>query len=178
MVIRERSQYRLFYYQSGQAASGQKGIIGTFKFDSNGVPAFEWSQTKGMEIKRCTSALNTSNTEVQFGANESGYIYTLDSGNNFDGSNINARFQTPDMDYGDNGLRKSLYAVKANLEPEGTNCNLKLRIRYDFEVTLPSKRVLVTGSGFSNSFRFTTNDKDASYSVNGMFVSFIAGGRR
>ena len=218
MVIRERSQYRLFYYQSGQAASGQKGIIGTFKFDSNGVPAFEWSQTKGMEIKRCTSALNTSNTEVQFGANESGYIYTLDSGNNFDGSNINARFQTPDMDYGDNGLRKSLYAVKANLEPEGTNCNLKLRIRYDFEstdvpqpgefsigclssaavfatslsvtnagkfgtstfgaTTLPSKRVLVTGSGFSNSFRFSTNDSDASYSVNGMFVSFIAGGRR
>jgi hypothetical protein len=218
MVIRERSQYRLFYYQSGQAASGQKGIIGTFKFDSNGVPAFEWSQTKGMEIKRCTSALNTSNTEVQFGANESGYIYTLDSGNNFDGSNINARFQTPDMDYGDNGLRKSLYAVKANLEPEGTNCNLKLRIRYDFEstdvpqpgefsigclssaavfatslsvtnagkfgtstfgaTTLPSKRVLVTGSGFSNSFRFFTDDTDASYSVNGMFVSFIAGGRR
>ena len=218
MVIRERSQYRLFYYQSGQAASGQKGIIGTFKFDSNGVPAFEWSQTKGMEIKRCTSALNTSNTEVQFGANESGYIYSLDSGNDFDGANINARFQTPDMDYGDNGLRKSLYAVKTNLEPEGTNCNLKLRIRYDFEstdvpqpgefsigclssaavfatslsvtnagkfgtstfgaTTLPSKRVLVTGSGFSNSFRFSTNDSDASYSVNGMFVSFIAGGRR
>jgi len=213
MVIRERSQYRLFYFQSGQASSSQKGIIGTFKFDSNGVPAFEWSQTLGMEIRKCSSALNTSNTEVQFGANESGYIYSLDSGNDFDGANINARFQTPDMDYGDNGLRKSLYAVKTNLEPEGTNCNLKLRIRYDFEstdvpqpgefsigclsssalfgaatskfgtsifgaVTLPSKRVLVTGSGFSNSFRFTTNDKDASYSVNGMFVSFIAGGRR
>ena len=218
MVIRERSQYRLFYYQSGLPSSGQKGIIGTFKFDANGVPAFEWSQTQGMEIKKCSSALNPSNTEVQFGANESGYIYTLDSGNNFDGSNINARFQTPDMDYGDNGLRKSLYAVKANLEPEGTNCNVKLRIRYDFEstdvpqpgefsigclssaavfatslsstnagkfgtstfgaTTLPSKRVLVTGSGFSNSFRFYTNDTDASYSVNGMFVSFIAGGRR
>ena len=44
--------------------------------------------------------------------------------------------------------------------------------------TLPSKSVLVTGSGFSNSFRFFTNDTDAGYSVNGMFVSFIAGGRR
>jgi len=111
-----------------------------------------------------------------------------------------------------------LYAVKANIEPEGTNNNLKLRIRYDFEstdvpqpspfnvgnlssaslfatslsassagkfgtsifgaVTLPSKRMIVTGSGFSNNFRFFTNDTDASYSVNGMFVSFIAGGRR
>ena len=213
MVIRERSQYRLFYFQSGQAASSQKGIIGTFKFDANGVPAFEWSETLGMEIKRCTSDLNNNNEEVQFGSNETGYVYQLDTGNNFDGSNIDAQFQTPDMDYGDNGLRKSLYAVKANIEPEGTNNNLKLRIRYDFEstevpqpadfnvgnlssaaifgasssvfgtsvfgaVVLPSKRVIVTGSGFSNNFKFSTDDTDASYSVNGMFVSFIAGGRR
>jgi hypothetical protein len=213
MVIRERSQYRLFYFQSGQAASAQKGIIGTFKFDANGVPAFEWSETVGMEIKRCTSDLDINNKEVQFGSNETGYVYQLDTGNSFDGSNINAQFQTPDMDYGDNGLRKSLYAVKANIEPEGTNNNLRLRIRYDFEstdvpqpgsfsvgnlssaavfgsstsifgtsifgaVTLPSKRMIVTGSGFSNNFRFFTDDTDASYSVNGMFVSFIAGGRR
>ena len=213
MVIRERSQYRLFYFQSGQASSAQKGIIGTFKFDANGVPAFEWSETVGMEIKRCTSDLDINNKEVQFGSNETGYVYQLDTGNNFDGSNINAQFQTPDMDYGDNGLRKSLYAVKANIEPEGTNNNLKLRIRYDFEstdvpqpgpfnvgnlssaavfgsstsifgtsvfgaVTLPSKRMIVTGSGFSNNFKFFTDDTDASYSVNGMFVSFIAGGRR
>jgi hypothetical protein len=38
--------------------------------------------------------------------------------------------------------------------------------------------MIVTGSGFSNNFRFFTDDTDASYSVNGMFVSFIAGGRR
>ena len=213
MVIRERSQYRLFYFQSGQAASSQKGIIGTFKFDANGVPAFEWSETVGMEIKRCTSDLDINNKEVQFGSNESGYVYQLDTGNNFDGSNIDAQFQTPDMDYGDNGLRKSLYAVKANIEPEGTNNNLKLLVRYDFEstevpqpgsvnvgnlssaavfgasssvfgtsvfgaVVLPSKRMIVTGSGFSNNFKFFTDDTDASYSVNGLFVSFIAGGRR
>ena len=213
MVIRERSQYRLFYFQSGQAASSQKGIIGTFKFDANGVPAFEWSETLGMEIKKCTSDLDINNKEVQFGANESGYVYQLDTGNNFDGSNIDAQFQTPDMDYGDNGLSKRLYAVKANLEPEGTNNNLKLLVRYDFEstevpqpgavavgnlssaaifgasssvfgtsvfgaVVLPSKRMIVTGSGFSNNFKFFSNDTDAPYSVNGMFVSFIAGGRR
>ena len=213
MVIRERSQYRLFYHKAGQAKAGQLGIIGTFKFDSNGVPAFEWSETKGMELKFCASELNPQNEEVKFGANNTGYIYEIDTGNNFDTSNINARFQTPDMDYGDNGLRKSLYKVKTNIEPEGTQNNLKLRIRYDFDnaevpqpgefsvgnlssasvfgqltalfgsaffgaTTLPSKSVIVTGSGFSNSFRFFTNDTDAAYSVNGMFVSFIAGGRR
>ena len=211
MVIRERSQYRLFYHKSGQGQSGQLGIIGTFKFDSNGVPAFEWSEAKGMDLKFCSSELNPQNEEVKFCANETGYIYEIDKGNNFDGENINAKFQTPDMDYGDNGLRKSLYTVKANIKPEGTQPDLKMRIRYDFEstdvpqpgsvavgnlaatslygtavfgtstygaVTLPSKRMLVTGSGFSNNFRFFSNDTNAAYAVNGLFVSFIAGGRR
>jgi hypothetical protein len=211
IVIRERSQYRLFYYQSGQANAGQKGIIGTFKYSAEGVPAFEWSETKGLPVKFCTSDLNSSGTEFIYHADESGYVYKHDTGNSFDGSNVQAEFQTPDMDYGDNGLRKSLYKIKANIEPEGIQNDLNLRIRYDFESsevpqpgnflvgnlssaslfgsaifgsgifgasTLPSKSILVTGSGFSNNFKFFSNDTNAPYSVNGMFVSFIAGGRR
>lgn len=211
MVIRERSQYRLFYYQSGQAASGQQGIIGTFKYNSEGIPAFEWSQTKGLPVKFCTSDVNNDGTEVLHHTDETGYVYKHDTGNSFDGANVEAEFQTPDMDYGDNGLRKSLYKVKTNIEPEGTQNDLLLRIRYDFEssevpqpgnfavgnlssaslfgtalfgtgifgaTTLPSKSILVTGSGFSNNFKFFSDDTNAPYSVNGMFVSFIAGGRR
>jgi len=211
IVIRERSQYRLFYYQSGQANSGQKGIIGTFKFNSDGIPAFEWSETKGLPVKFCTSNLNSAGTELIFHADESGYIFEHDTGNSFDGSNVVAEFQTPDMDYGDNGLRKSLYKVKVNIEPEGTQNNLLLNIKYDFNSSdvpqpgsfsvgqlsasalfgvavfgtaifgaadLPSKSILVTGSGFSNNFKFFSNDTNAPYSVNGFFVSFIPGGRR
>ena len=211
MVIRERSQYRLFYYRSGQAASGQQGIIGTFKYNSEGIPAFEWSQTKGLPVKFCTSDVHNDGTEVLFHTDETGYVYKHDTGNSFDGANVVAEFQTPDLDYGDNGLRKSLYKVKTNIEPEGTQNDLLLRIRYDFEsgevpqpgnfavgnlssaslfgsaifgtatfgaTTLPSKSVLVTGSGFSNNFKFFSDDTNAPYSVNGMFVSFIAGGRR
>ena len=211
MVIRERSQYRLFYYQSGQATSGQKGIIGTFKYSAEGIPAFEWSETKGLPVKFCTSDINTSGIEVLHHTDETGFVYKHDTGNSFDGSNVVAEFQTPDMDYGDNGLRKSLYKVKTNIEPEGTQNDLNLRIRYDFEssevpqpgnfavgnlssaslfgsavfasatfgaTTLPSKSILVTGSGFSNNFKFFSDDTNAPYSVNGMFVSFIAGGRR
>ena len=211
MVIRERSQYRLFYYQSGQAASGQKGIIGTFKFNADGIPAFEWSQTKGLPVEFCTSNINLAGTEVLFHTDDTGYVFQHDTGNSFDGANVVAEFQTPDMDYGDNGLRKSLYKVKVNIEPEGTQNDLLLNIKYDFNssevpqpasfsvgnlsasalfgfarfglsifgaATLPSKSILVTGSGFSNNFKFFSNDTNAPYSVNGMFVSFIAGGRR
>jgi hypothetical protein len=158
-----------------------------------------------------TADVNNDGTEVLYHTNETGYVYKHDIGNSFDGANVEAEFQTPDMDYGDNGLRKSLYKVKANIEPEGIQNDLNLRIRYDFEsgevpqpgnfsvgnlsspslfgtavfgtsifgtATLPSKSILVTGSGFSNNFKFFSNDTNAPYSVNGMFVSFIAGGRR
>jgi hypothetical protein len=211
IVIRERSQYRLFYYRTGEADSGQRGIIGTFKYSSEGIPAFEWSQTKGMPVKFCTSNLNSTGTEIIFHSDESGFVYQHDVGSSFNGSNVVAEFQTPDMDYGDNGLRKSLYKVKVNIEPEGIQNDLNLIIKYDFEssevpqpsnfnvgqlsapslfgsavfgtskfgtATLPSKSVLVNGSGFSNNFKFFSNDTNAPYSVNGMFVSFIAGGRR
>ena len=211
IVIRERSQYRLFYYRTGEADSGQRGIIGTFKYSSEGIPAFEWSQTKGMPVKFCTSNLNSTGTEVIFHSDESGFVYQHDIGSSFNGSNVVAEFQTPDMDYGDNGLRKSLYKVKVNIEPEGIQNDLNLIIKYDFEssevpqpsnfnvgqlsapslfgsavfgtskfgtATLPSKSVLVNGSGFSNNFKFFSDDTNAPYSVNGMFVSFIAGGRR
>ena len=211
IVIRERSQYRLFYYRTGEADAGQRGIIGTFKYSSEGIPAFEWSQTKGMPVKFCTSNLNSTGTEVIFHSDESGFVYQHDIGSSFNGSNVVAEFQTPDMDYGDNGLRKSLYKVKVNIEPEGIQNDLNLIIKYDFEssevpqpsnfnvgqlsapslfgsavfgtsifgtATLPSKSVLVNGSGFSNNFKFFSNDTNAPYSVNGMFVSFIAGGRR
>ena len=55
---------------------------------------------------------NNNGTEALFHTDETGYVYQHDTGNSFDGSNVEAEFQTPDMDYGDNGLRKSLYKVK------------------------------------------------------------------
>ena len=48
MVVREKSQYRLFYYQSGLSNPQQKGIIGTFKVASTGDVGYEWSETEGI----------------------------------------------------------------------------------------------------------------------------------
>ena len=43
VVLREKSQYRLFYTNIGAADSTQRGIIGTLR--PNG---FEWSETRGL----------------------------------------------------------------------------------------------------------------------------------
>ena len=145
MVIREKSQYRLFYFRSGNANNIQGGVIGTFKISSTGAGVYEWSQTKGIPAKVAHSGTSEDGSEVLFHSDESGYIFKHDSGNSFDGSNIVAQYKTPDLDYGDAGIRKTLYYIKTSIRSEGTNDNLKLQTRYDFEsseVTQPEEIAL------------------------------------
>ena len=133
--------------------SAQRTAVGSLNKSLKGIPAFEWSETKGLPVKFITSDLNSSGTEFIYHTDESGYVYQHDTGNSFDGSNVEAEFQTPDMDYGDNGLRKSLYAVKANIRPEGVQNDLNLRIRYDFESSeVPQPGNFAVGNLSSASF--------------------------
>ena len=145
MVIREKSQYRLFYFRSGVSTNIQGGVIGTFKISSTGAGVYEWSQTKGIPAKVAHSGTDENGNEVMYHASEDGRVYNHDTGNSFDGSNIVAQYKTPDLDYGDAGIRKTLYYIKTSIRSEGTNENLKLQTRYDFEsndVTQPAEIAL------------------------------------
>ena len=133
MVIKEKSQYRLYYYNTTKASALQKGLIGTFKISSTGAAIYEWSETKGIPARRVHAGTDENDSEVLYHASDDGYVYNHDTGNNFAGSNIEAMYKTPDMDYGDAGVRKTLYYIKTSIRSEGTNNNLKLLCRYDFE---------------------------------------------
>jgi hypothetical protein len=43
---------------------------------------------------------------------------------------------------------------------------------------VPMKRVTLWGSGFSNSFKFSSKDTYPPYSIQGMYVDLIPSGRR
>jgi hypothetical protein len=204
LVIREKSQYRLFYTNTGQPNASQKGIIGTLR--PNG---FEWSETKGLEVTTVNSNFNQDGVEVYYHGDSNGYVYTHDTGNDFDTNNIEAIYQTPDYDYGDLGTLKTLHYIKMSIAPEG-DVTPTLRIRYDYDSTdlpqpedyifnvdapslfggatfgssvfgageQPLVRVALQGSGHSNSFRISTNNKVAPYIVNGFYIDFIPSGRR
>ena len=104
IVLREKSQYRLFYTNLSAVASGQKGIIGTLR--PNG---FEWSETKGIEVTEIGSGFDTTGVEKYYHGNNSGYVFVHDSGDDFDGTAVLARYATPDYDYGDLGTLKTLH---------------------------------------------------------------------
>jgi len=204
VVIREKSQYRLYYSNVALGNSSQKGIIGTLRPDG-----FQWSETVGLEVTAVNSNFNTDGVEVYYHGDTNGYIYTHDTGYNFNGSNINAKYQTSDYDYGDLGTLKTMHYVKLSIAPEAA-ITPTLRVRYDYDTTTipqpsdyelsipapsifgsttfgsanfgageqPLTRVALQGSGHSNSFRVFSDDTSASYIVNGFYIDFIPSGRR
>ena len=206
IVIREKSQYRLFYTNLSAAASAQKGIIGTLR--QNG---FEWSETKGLEITEIGSGFDSNGIEKYYHGNNTGYVYVHDSGNDFDGTAILARYATPNYDYGDLGTLKTLHYVRVSASAEGV-VEPDIQVRFDFGSTdvpqppdlfdlgtinppsefnsavfgtnvfggtaSPMIRVPLQGSGTSNNFTVISNDTKSPYKINGLYVDYIPSGRR
>jgi len=206
IVLREKSQYRLFYTNVNAVATGQKGIIGTLR--PNG---FEWSETKGLEVTEIGSGFDTNGVEKYYHGNNSGYVFIHDSGDDFDGSAILARYATPDYDYGDLGTLKTLHYLKVSIAAEGL-VTPEVQVKFDYNSgdvpqvssnyslgtvnpssifgsavfgtnifgasASPMLRTPLQGSGTSNNFTVISNDSKAPYRINGLYVDYIPSGRR
>jgi len=133
VVLRDKSQYRLFYSASGASTGASKGIIGTLT--SRG---FEWSETQGIQASAIASGFNYAGKEKRYHGDREGYIYNHDTGNDFNpagtATNISAIYESPDFDYGDFGTLKTLEYVKISLFPEGA-CEPSVRTRFDYDST-------------------------------------------
>ena len=206
IVLREKSQYRLFYTNVNAVAAGQKGVIGTLR--PNG---FEWSETKGIEVTEIGSGFDVTGVERYYHGNNSGYVFIHDSGDDFDGSAILARYATPDYDYGDLGTLKTLHYLKVSITAEGL-VTPEVQVKFDYNSgdvpqprnnfslgtvnpssifgsavfgtnifgasASPMLRTPLQGSGTSNNFTVISNDNKAPYRINGLYVDYIPSGRR
>ena len=206
VVLREKSQYRLFYTNTGADNTTQRGIIGTLRPDG-----FQWSETRGIEVTAIGSGFNTDGIEKYYHGDTDGYIYSHDTGNNFDGNEVLARYETPNYDYGDLGTLKTLHYLRVSASAEGV-VEPNVQVRFDYSSTdipqpadlfdlgiidPPSKfsdavfgtnvfggasnpliRVPLQGSGTSNNFTVISEDTKAPYTINGFYVDYIPSGRR
>ena len=138
IVIRDKSQYRL-YYGSSSTGTASEGIIGTLKTNEQGFTQFQWSETLGIDASAAAaSGFNSSGVEKHYHGDYNGYVYNHDTGTSFNpatvATNINAEYQTPDLDYGDLGTLKTLKYVKLSVTPEG-DIAPSFKIRYDYDNT-------------------------------------------
>ena len=151
VVIREKSQYRLFFPVSANAAEGvQLGIIGTIKQSNEGQVGFQWGDIKGIK-PGSTCSEYIGQIEVVLHGGFDGFIYQQENGNTFAGTNIKSFFRSPDVIIGDAGIRKSMQRVITNYRTEGT-ISAELRVRYDYDspnVPQPEPYTISEGAGIA-----------------------------
>jgi len=138
-VIRKKSQYRLFYGGSGTATKVSQGVVGTLRINPEGGSRFEWAELLGIQASQgFTSGYDKDNVEKIYHGDYTGYVYNHDTGDQFNpagtATNIDAEYESPDIDFGDLGTLKTLKYVKISVSPEGT-VQPTLRVRYDYEDT-------------------------------------------
>jgi len=205
VVLRNKSQYRMFYSTTSTSQFTAKGVIGTLR-----TTGFEWSETLGIVAPAITSGFTSSGVEKVYHGDRDGKIYNHNTGNSFNGTAVEAEYQSPDYDYGDLGTLKTLDYVKIAFTPEG-ECQPSLRVRYDYDsldtpqpadivlaeipepaifgtgifatskfgaTEQPLVRQVLTGSGHSNFFKVFSNDTNAPYSINGLYVNYRPSGRQ
>ncbi len=136
LVIRSKSQYRLFFPTgTSQAEDSSRGLLSVIKANPNtGSLGFEYGDIKGLKVSSCDSEF-ISGTETIVNGGYDGYVYKQESGNVFTQAsstkNISSIYRSPDMTMGDPGIRKNLQRVIWNINPEGTISSSFL-LEYDF----------------------------------------------
>ena len=136
LVIRDKSQYRLFYPQTDGGEASSKGLIAVIKQNPNTQQmGFEYADIKGLKVSSCDSDL-ISNVETTVSGGYDGYIYKQDDGNVWTRASItstmDATFRSPDMTMGDPGVRKNMQRVNVNWKPEG-EVSASMFVRYNYD---------------------------------------------
>ena len=138
-IIRNKSQYRLFYPTTSGTEASADGIIAVLKANpETGTLGFEYADLKGLKPSCCDSFF-ISDTETTIHGGYDGYVYKQESGGSFTRAGttytITGFYRSPDMSLGDPGIRKTMQRAlvnyKVNEAMDTTNQTFKLRYNYD-----------------------------------------------
>jgi len=126
VVIREKSQYRLLGYNANYNVDSSRGILAT-----QTQQGMQWAELRGIKAYVSDSNYNASTETIAFG-HDDGYLYEMESGNNFNGANIPASFSTPFMPINDPRVRKTFYKMFLYTDPQGS-FSADLALKFDFD---------------------------------------------
>lgn len=159
VVIRSKSQYRIFASRSSYDRSTQGGLIGGLRQGSSGDIGWEWFDFLGAAIYCCDSRYLTSETELIVHAHNDpadNYVYKQENGKDFTGFSsastaattisMTWSLQSPHLPFDDPRIRKTMYRLCAYIFAEG-NVTLYTGSIYDFNdvnIVQPVDRTLGT----------------------------------
>ncbi len=146
-VVRGKSQYRIFGFQEGRLTSASESYCAT-QFEAQNPLSFAWAEHLGIKVYAIDSRIYDGDEYIVF-CNEMDYIYQLENGNNFDGTDIEAQYWTPYLSFDDPRIRKTIYKVTSYFDPEDQiTGTINMNLNFDNDDTLqPSIQTLNSDSG-------------------------------
>jgi len=126
IVIPDKTQYRIFFSKEDTNEDNTKGVICVMKGQK-----FEFGELKGIKPSATDTFVEAGNVLVLHGGYD-GFIHRQEKGNDFDGTKVSGRYRSPDLTFGDPGIRKHMQRVILNYEPEAA-INADMFVRYDYE---------------------------------------------
>lgn len=202
VVIRSKSQYRLFFNDNTVTSLETPGFLAGLKSYQNGL-MFEWTTLRGIRTS-CVTSGYINNTEYVIHGDFNGKVYRQEVGSSFDGSPILSVYTTPHLDFGDTQIKKGFRTINLFMRPEG-DVNLNMGVTYDWTLTnvhnptsftlenvsnnalygsgvygvavygtLPKAVISqnIEGSGYAIQLSFVNYSTEASFSIQGIVYEF------
>ena len=162
VVIREKSQYRILGYNANISQGSAMGILGT-QFADQGGENMAWGNLSGIRAYVADSRFYQNSETIVF-ANNDGYLYQMESGNSFDGANIQTNFSTPYLPINDPRVRKTFYKMFVYTDAQGSvSLDASLKLDFDNVGSIQPQQVSLSNSTSAVSFYGTATFGTATF---------------
>jgi hypothetical protein len=165
VVIPDKTQYRIFFTRDTVAQKRTRGVICVMKGDG-----FEFSESLGIKPSCSDTHVEEGDVIVLHGGFD-GFVHRQEKGNSFDGTAILGRYRSPDLNFGDVGVRKTMHRVILNYKPEA-NISADLFLRYDNDSVGASRPAAYSLTTATVGAQYGT----AVYSTSSSATQFVYGG--
>ena len=174
-VIRSKSQYR-YWYNTGVAVGDSLGIIATYKKGATknqitgaANTGWQFSQIVGMKPTFAASTLLTdTGTELIVHGEADGIVYKQESTNTFNGTNMIAKYRTPDIIIEDKGLNKAIHRILLNLDNLGS-ASVSMKLEYNIgAINTPQPEAYIITATSSPNVYGTEVYGTATYAIPGI----------
>ena len=126
VVIADKTQYRIFFTKDGQADNITKCVVCVKK-----EQGYEFSEIRGFKPIVTDTLVKAGDVLVLHG-DSAGFVHRQEKGDTLDGTPVLGRYRSPDLSFGDSGIRKHMHRVILNFKPE-SSISADLLVRYDNE---------------------------------------------
>ena len=126
VVIADKTQYRIFFTKDGQADNITRCVVCVKK-----AQGYEFSEIRGFKPIVTDTLVRAGDVLVLHG-DSAGFVHRQEKGNTLDGTPLLGKYRSPDLSFGDSGIRKHMHRVILNFKPESA-ISADLLVRYDNE---------------------------------------------